>query len=70
MAPSVPIQDSPFPVMVFLKDHAPAHVHVIFNDGDIKVELAEVTVVKQRGNVKAGDIRRACALIKANLRLC
>lgn len=70
MVPSVQIPNSPFRVMVYTNDHAPAHVHIAAGNGTLIIDLAMLEITKEYGTVKASDRRKALALVSAHLPLC
>jgi hypothetical protein len=61
-----------FIIVIYTNDHAPAHVHVRFDDCDVRVLLSMETlsVDSMKGNPKNQDVRQALAAVAANLTEC
>ncbi len=51
--------------MIYLNDHAPAHVHAVHPDGEAKIELASADSPPRlawvRGRMTDAEVRRALA---------
>jgi hypothetical protein len=61
-----------FIIVIYTNDHAPAHVHVRFDDCDVRVLLSMETlsVYSMKANPKKQDVRQALAAVAANLTEC
>ncbi len=52
-----------FAFRIYTKDHPPAHVHVVWGRGNLKVYLESERPPELRGHVSVADVRRAVALV-------
>lgn len=55
-----------FTVRIYTQDHAPAHVHVVHGNGNLKVYLETERDPELRGSMRPADVRRAVALVSAH----
>jgi Domain of unknown function (DUF4160) len=60
------LSDEGFRIMVFPKDHPPAHVHVFKAGAMFQVDLRSFKASEVKGNISKADIRRACRLVFEN----
>ena len=56
-----------FRIVIFLNDHAPAHVHALRDDGEAKIDIAgdDVELISAYG-LKKSDIKRAVRIVRDN----
>ena len=62
--PTVLRQDG-FSIMIYTHDHEPMHVHVFSADGEVIVNLLDLSVRSRRG-MDNRDARRAQEIVNAN----
>ena len=64
MSPVV-LREGPFTVVIYTKDHLPAHVHVKSAGNEARVALDPIEVMKNWG-FKPGEIRTVLKLIQVH----
>jgi hypothetical protein len=63
------IRKDGFRVVIYPTDHLPPHVHVLKQDGEIRVELSEIAnprILSIVGNMRDKDVIRALDIVKVN----
>jgi hypothetical protein len=61
-----------FIIVIYTNDHAPAHVHVRFDDCEVRVFVSTEAALldSTKGNPKSRDVRQAVAAVAAHLTEC
>jgi hypothetical protein len=54
-----------FEVMIYTHDHLPRHVHVFDGQGEVIINLEDLSIREVRG-MRARDVRRALELVAQN----
>jgi hypothetical protein len=53
-------------VCIYTKDHEPPHVHVLNHDGEMRIDLLELSVSRAGGRMTAVAERAAVRLVRKN----
>jgi hypothetical protein len=53
-------------IYIYFNDHDPPHCHCRVGDGEVVINIEDVSVREIRGNVKAKDRKKALKLVKNN----
>jgi hypothetical protein len=63
------IRKNGFRVVIYPNDHSPPHVHVLKQDGEVRVELSETSaprILSIVGNIGDKDVVRAIDIVKVH----